>query len=192
MNKKVTRGELLGGKLLNSFNLHPLNRVWLITLPISAGILATVMHAGFHWPLKLPGHHMEWIAILLFVRYLSPLKFAASLTALGATVATLVPVMGNHSISSSLCYLAAGILMDYGFRIHWVRTNFISLVMLAATAHASKPVLHWVMMKFFGIPAGSLTNGFSYPYFSHLLFGFTGGTIGLAFALLTKRQLKKT
>ncbi|MGR9074143.1 MAG: hypothetical protein ACU833_13865 [Gammaproteobacteria bacterium] len=188
MIKKQVPGALQTSPLSSGIESRRLSAGLNILFPVVAGVAIVAMHAGFHWPLKLPGHHgLEWFAVLMFVRCLSQHPHAAVFTAASAAGATLMPVWGFHDSGAAWSYLAAGAIVDGAFRVERIRRSFLLLALAAALAHAAKPLLHWLTTQGFGVRHGSLDYGLAYPFVSHLIFGFAGGTVGLLLGRSTRR-----
>lgn len=155
---------------------------------IFAGVAVVALHARFHWPIKVPGHHgLEWLAILIFARSLSTLPNAAFLVALSAAAATIVPVWGFHDNSAAGNYLVAGIAIDLAYLLPPVRRSVLMIAVAGGLAHAFKPLLHWAAATGFGVEHGSLRHGLPYLLTLHFLFGFTGATTGAALARITRK-----
>ncbi len=57
------------------------------------------------------------------------------------------------------------------------RQAVLALPVLAAAAHATKPLLRWLLAEVAGMEFGSLSAGPLYPLFTHLVFGFVGGLL---------------
>lgn len=177
---KIATGGSSPGKLLNNSDFSSFLRQQQILLLLGIGLIGAVLHASFRWPLQLPGHHgLEWMALLVLARSLSPCPRAASIAAIGAAATSLLPPLGFHNPLIAVDYLLSGLLLDVlthqGAR--W-RSQTLVLAVSAALAHASKPLLHWLLSTTLGWKFGSLIHGLGYPLFTHLLFGLSGGLVG--------------
>lgn len=162
-----------------------------IALLLIAGVAATVLHARFHLPLKLPGHHgLEWMALLVFARCAAPYRWAAVIVAIGAATSSAVPIWGfkEPGMSYALVYLVQGLTLDLlyvgGMR---ARRCALPLALFAAAAYATKPLVHWLILQSVGGHYGSVANGLWYPVMSHLMFGFAGGLAGALLWKATQR-----
>ena len=171
-------------RLSSYINLHSLQ----ICYVLLAGIAVVALHARFHWPIKLPGHHgLEWIAILIFVRSLSTLSNAGILVASSAAAATAVPIFGFHDYDAAWGYLAAGAVCDFMYRVPRIRSYIIALAVAGGIAHTFKPLLHWAFQAGLGIQHGSLRHGLPNLLVLHFIFGFAGGTCGALMAKITRK-----
>jgi hypothetical protein len=182
--KTPINGLWLESRLLSCISQQTLQFGYLLL----AGIAVVAVHARFHWPLKMPGHHgLEWMGILIFVRRLSPLPNAATLIALSASVATVMPVWGFHDNSAAWSYLLGGVMVDAAYRYSFVRNDLLALTLVAGSAHSVKPLLHWAFAEGFGMQHGSLRHGLPDLLTLHFLFGMTGATIGGLMARITQK-----
>jgi hypothetical protein len=189
MNKKAVSGEALRRSWSGS--TEHANSVRQVALLTAFGLAAVILHAGFHWPLKLPGHHgLEWMAILAFARCMSPLPWAASITAASAALFSTMPVWGFSEPLVALFYLLPGVVIDIGYRqAPFLRQSLLWLGVIAAIAHASKPMARYVIAILTDLQFGSLIGGLAFPLSTHLLFGFAGGVAGAtAWRLMHKRR----
>ena len=159
---------------------------------ILAGIAAVALHAQFHLPLRIPGHHgIEWMGILIFARCLSPLPGAASLVALSAAASSLIPVWGFHENGAVLGYLLSGILVDFAYRYAWVRNHLAALAILGALAYVSKPLLQWGLALGFGVKYNSLSHGIANVLANHFMFGVIGALTGGLAARVTRKVYQR-
>lgn len=160
---------------------------------LGLGFVAAALNAGFHWPLKLPGHHgLEWMALLMFGRCASPYRWAATLSAAGAASFSGLHVFGLAGEPlAPLFYLAAGLVADGFHGLSGRGRHLAVLAAGAAIAHATKPLLHWAVQSGFGWSYGSLSHGLAYPLTTHLLFGLVGGLAGIGFWKATERLLRR-
>ena len=182
--KSPSAGSWPESRLLSCINPQLLEAAFAIL----AGFAVVVLHARFHWPLKLPGHHgLEWMATLIFVRRLSTSQNAASLTALSAAAATSLPVWGFHDTSAIWAYLLSGLIIDLAYRHVWLREHLLPLALAAGLTHALKPLLHWAAASGFGFEHGSLRQGLAYPLILHFGFGTSGAITGGWLARLTRK-----
>ncbi len=159
-------------------------------LLLAAGVLAVALHTLFHWPMKLPGRHgLEWMALLIFARTTGRYQWAATVAALGAAVTVQLPIAGHYPPSEALSYLIPGIVVDVCYQSNkgW-RQHVLFLAGIAAFAHATRPLLHYLEVTYLAMDHGSLAGGLSYPVLTHLGFGFVGGGAGAILAGLTRRQ----
>lgn len=155
------------------------------------GVLTVVMHVGVDWALKLPGHHgLEWMALLMFARTMSNLRYAATTAALSAALTASVPVWGFHETSMGVSYLLAGVVVDALYRLVR-RPNAGVLGLIAALGHTTKPLWKLVAAKGFGLHFGSIIGGLTVPVLGHLMFGFVGGTAGALAGLALKARLHR-
>jgi hypothetical protein len=146
------------------------------------GFAGVALHAAFHWPLKLPGHHgLEWMALLMFARCMSPLRWSASITAASAATFSMMPVWGFGEPLVPLFYFLPGVVIDIGYRFApALRSSLLWLAAIAAIAHACKPLARYLIAGMTDLQFGSLMGGLAYPLSMHLMFGFAGGLAGAA------------
>lgn len=162
-----------------------------LLLLLCLGVAAVVLHELVRWPLNLPGHHgLEWMALLMFGRALSSHRWAATVAASGAAAASMLPVWGTAEPLVWLFYLLPGIVVDLLYVRALPRTVWLLyLGLIAALAHATKPLLRWLLAESFGWQFGSMTPDLWWPLTTHLVFGFTGGLIGAcAWQALQRRR----
>ena len=162
-----------------------------LMLLCALGIAGVVLHTAFHWPLKLPGHHgLEWMAILVFARCVSPLKWSASITAGSAAIVSTLPVWGFSEPLVPLFYLLPGVVLDIGYRFFpAARVSVLWLGVIAALAHASTPLSRYLITALSDLHFGSLASGLAFPLSTHLMFGLVGGLAGaVAWKLMQKKR----
>lgn len=136
---------------------------------LGMGAVAVVLHVTLRFPLHLPGRQgLEWLALLLLARQVSPLPWAASITASGAAGLTML-----FNPAGAPAYLATGLLVDLGWRYlpRWQR-HALLLALLAGVAFAVKPLLQLGLEPF---PTGQL----GYRLLTHFVFGALGGLAGI-------------
>jgi hypothetical protein len=156
---------------------------------LSLGVLIVVLHASFHWPLHLPGHHgLEAMSLMMLGRGLTRRPWAATIVAAGAGAATFIPAFAPNDLASSWQYLLIGVTLDAIFRVGagW-RRSALFLATIAALAYAAKPLSKWLLLGSFNFHFGSLRDGLLMPLSAHLAFGFAGGLIGAWMAIATRR-----
>lgn len=156
---------------------------------IAIGLVAVTLHASVHWPLKLPGHHgLEWMSLLLFARTVSTTRWAGATAAVSAAAASILPIWGFHETSIGLSYLLSGVIVDLLFWLLWPRHVLVS-ALVAALAHAAKPLWKWAAKVLWGFSFGSVAAGATTPLLTHLMFGFVGGLAGACAGLVLRRTL---
>jgi hypothetical protein len=155
---------------------------------------AVALHQVFRFPMNLPGRHgIEWMALLIIGRGLSRSRYAGSITAFGASTASLLPIWGaSDDPFIWLIYLLPGFVMDlaFGNLSRW-QNRLVFLGSLGALAHATKPLARWMISLSLGYPYGSLLWGVAYPLATHLLFGAIGGVLGGLAALGVKKIIER-
>jgi hypothetical protein len=162
---------------LNSANLSAVEALALIGL----GALAVVLHQVLRMPLNLPGRHgVEWMALLVIGRSFGRSRYAGSLASIGAAVTAVLPFWaGFDDPFIWLIYLLPGPLLDFAFaRFSRWQGNLAFLAIVGGLAHATKPLLRWIISLVSGFPYGSLLWGVGYPLATHILFGMAGGLLG--------------
>lgn len=148
---------------------------------VGLGALAVVLHQTLRAPLDLPGRHgVEWMALLVIGRSFGRSRYAGSLASIGAAVTAVLPIWaGFDDPFIWLIYLLPGPIMDFAFaRFSRWQGNLAFLAVLGGLAHATKPLVRWVISLISGFPYGSLLWGVGYPLAMHILFGAAGGLLG--------------
>lgn len=155
--------------------------------------MAVVLHRAFDLSLGLPGHHgIEWMALLIIGRASSRFRGAGTLTSIGASFASTMPLLHGENPFTWLFYLLPGSVMDFAFR-YFPRyaSKLWFLILLGGLAHATKPIGQLTMNLVTGWPFGSFRYGVVYPFVSHLLFGMIGGLLGALIVLGIRRYSEK-
>ncbi|MEP6894932.1 MAG: hypothetical protein ABI986_04920 [Chloroflexota bacterium] len=167
---------------------------WEALLLFGSGVLAVVLHRAYDMSLGLPGHHgIEWMALMILGRASSRFRGAGSMTSLGASFASTLPLLHSDNPYTWLFYLLPGPVMDFAFRYFPGYANKIwFMVLLGGLAHATKPVDQLITNLLTGWPFGSFRYGVVYPFASHLLFGMIGGLIGALIVLGIQRASSKS
>ena len=89
MDHRMSRGVWSGARSSSATSHASLPLAWQVLLLLAAGVTVALLHEGFRFPLKMPGHHgIEWFGILLLARLASPLKLAGITVAAGAILGT--------------------------------------------------------------------------------------------------------
>jgi hypothetical protein len=142
----------------------------------------------------LPGHHgVEWMALMIIGRASSRFRGAGSITSLGASFASVMPMLHSDNPYTWLFYLMPGPVMDLAFRYLPRYANKLwFLILLGGFAHATKPIGQFVVNLMTGWPFGSFRFGVVYPFASHLLFGMIGGLLGALIVLGVQRASSKS
>jgi len=165
-----------------------LDREWLFLIGI--GLLGVIAHASVNLPLKLPGHHgLEWMALLMFARVVSASPWAATIAATSAAAFSYLPVWGFHETTIGLSYLLSGWIIDGGYRAIKSRAAPV-LALIAALAHAAKPLWKWAAASSLGVHFGSVEAGVWYALGLHLMFGAVGGIAGALAGTALKARLR--
>jgi len=168
-------------KPLNSFlskaNLTAVEAVLMLGL----GAAVVVLHQALRAPLNLPGRHgLEWMALLVIGRSFGRSRYAGSLASMGAAATSVLPIWGAMDDPFIwLIYLLPGPIMDFAFaRFPRWQGNLAFLAVLGGLAHATKPLVRWIISLVSGFPYGSLLWGVGYPLATHILFGAAGALLG--------------
>lgn len=147
---------------------------------LGLGLAIIALEQLFRFPLHLPGHHgLEAMAVMILGRLSGGHRASATLVGTGAATGALALGVG-HGAMTPLFYLVPGLVIDTAFRLGpglAVRLWFLPLV--AAFAHATKPLMRWGVAEATGVEFGSLVNGAAWPLATHLAFGFTGGLVAV-------------
>ena len=132
------------------------------------------------------------MALLLFGRYLSDNRYAASILASGAAGSYLIQssfLALSHDVKPALVFLLTGACADIIFRFSKDRLPMlINAGLIGGLAFISKPL---VMYGLFlgGMKVGSFIKNPDYlPFLSHFLFGVVGGVGG---AILARAAMLK-
>ncbi len=161
----------------------------LATLLLGVGFTVVLLHAEFRLPLRLPGRHgLEWMAMLIMVRSASKYRWAASVSSWGAAAFSLLPLWGFGDPLIPLTYFIPGVLIDVVFNAsgRW-QGKLWFLACLGAIAHATKPLVQFVISSTSHWVFNSLLYGLAYPVAMHLMFGFVGAFIGAGLVLRSKK-----
>ena len=167
---------------------------WEAMLLIGSGMLAVVLHRAYDLSLGQPGHHgIEWMALMIMGRASSKYRGAGTLTSIGASFASALPILHGENPFTWLFYLLPGPVMDMAFRYLPRYANKLwFLILLGGFAHATKPLGQVIVNLISGWPFGSFRYGVAYPFASHLLFGMIGGLLGGLMLLGVHRASKKS
>lgn len=193
MNRPTGESRLSSTSSSSEFLSRPLVHLALL---FGAGILIGLLHEAFRWPLKMPGHHgLELMAIMMFARCASGVRYAATTTSLGNV---LVSSLFTHELLiQQVIYVLQGLFIDSLYPKLAATKDRLNLYLwvliaglIAGAAHAIKPIFKWLMKFGIDFHAGSLVNGLSYPLLSHILFGAVGGIAG-AYAWRMYQQTKQ-
>ncbi len=161
----------------------------LAALLLCAGFMVVLLHAEFRLPLRLPGRHgLEWMAMLIMLRSASRYRWAASVSSWGAAAVSLLPLWGLGDPLIPLTYFIPGVLIDVIFSAsgRW-QGKLWFLACLGAIAHATKPLVQFVISSTSHLVFNSLLYGLAYPVAMHLMFGFVGALIGAGLVLRRRK-----
>ena len=150
-------------------------------LMLGLGAAAVVLHQTLRAPLNLPGRHgLEWMALLVIGRSFGRSRYAGSLASIGAAATALLPIWaGFDDPFIWLIYLLPGPIFDFAFaRFPRWTGNLAFLAVVGGLAHATKPLVRWIISLVSGFPYGSLLWGVGYPTATHILFGAAGALLG--------------
>jgi hypothetical protein len=149
--------------------------LWLVAL----GCLQVWLHEAFRFPLHLPGRHgLEGMALLALARCSSGMRGAATVSASGAAAFSLLPAWRADPFDP-LLYLLPGLVMDAGWRAApRLTARPLATALLAALAHATKPLARAALQQVTPVVFGSMAAGALFPLATHLAFGFAGGLVG--------------
>ena len=148
---------------------------------IGGGALAAFLHAKLRIPLNLPGHHgLEFMAIYVFIRLSSDIRYAATTATLGTGLILLIPGFGASSALHSITYLLPGLVLDALFIIFQGRRQlFLITVIIAGLAYMSIPLSRFFLQSFTVFTSMAFIKfGALYTLLSFMLFGMLGGMLG--------------
>lgn len=153
---------------------------WEALMLMGAGVLTVILHRSFDASLSLPGHHgIEWMALMVIGRLSSRYRGAGTLTSVGASLASMVPMWHGGDPFTPLLYMLPGPLMDAAFRyLPGYVDKVWFLMFVAGLAHMTKPVTRLLINFFTGWPFGSFRFGIAYPVLGHFFYGAIGGLLG--------------
>lgn len=180
---KGTSGLWPLGRVSKSFQSSVRSEVIDLARLVVFGALAVALHAATRRRLELgPGHQgLTWIALLMIGRSTSRMRWAGATAALGAAGATFLPIWRLGDPFLWVEYLIAGTAVDvlHGTFSGW-RVKLWVLAVFGGLAHATKPLLRFVITGFSGWRYESLMAGLPYPLTTHFVFGALGALIGAA------------
>jgi len=178
--------------LSNPFVPEGTGRLSILSL-LLLGVIAGILHVHLKYPLDIPGHHgLEWMALLMFGRFLSNNRYAATILASGAAGSYLMQssfLALAHDVKPALIFLLTGACADIIFRFSKDRLPMlINAGLIGGLAFVSKPLVMYCLFLG-GLKVGSFIKNPDYlPFISHLLFGMVGGVGG---ALLARAAMVK-
>ncbi|MCB1928343.1 MAG: hypothetical protein KDH17_09940 [Rhodocyclaceae bacterium] len=191
MDHRMSRGVWSGARSSSATSHASLPLAWQVLLLLAAGVTVALLHEGFRFPLKMPGHHgIEWFGILLLARLASPLKLAGITVAAGAILGTATfGAHGLHAVQGIVTLLQAGVV-DLAFAfLAWVGRSAAALMVLGALTHMLAPLVKAAAQSAGGAQFGSLASGLAYPLSTHLLFGASGALAAwLCFGVLARAR----
>ena len=158
-----------------------LARILEIILLMGAGMIAMMLHVRFRIPFNLPGHHgIEFMAILLFARLRSNMRFATSLSSLGIGLLLLFPVFGFKDPMAGFNYMLPGIILDVLYTsFPGERKHFIFIGIIAGLSYITIPFSRLLIHLSTGYPYGTFIKfGIWGPLLSFFSFGMIGGLMG--------------
>lgn len=159
--------------------------VWLMGI----GLTIVVLNQYVKIPIGIPGHRVEWVALVVIARLSSPYPFAASLSS--ATAASTMAAMHFGNPVESFIFLAFGVAFDILYWLARKPKNIVVVSIVAALAYLSKPVIMIAADLFSGFPYRPIIISAWYPMVTYLVFGFIGGLIGVAVLDVDKKLVKK-
>ncbi len=174
-------GHVLIKRLSGQFLTKNASRILELMFLMLSGMLAIFLHARLRIPLNIPGHHgFEFMLILISVRWLSKLRFAASMSSVGIGLLLLFPVLGFRDPFMGFHYMLPGLALDILFFVIAGGRKFAFLMgVLAGLSYMLIPLSRSLFMLFFDYPYNSfLKHGFVFTYASFFLFAFLGGITG--------------
>lgn len=179
----------------SSFSLFPLSlqgNILQVLFLLGIGILAVVLHVYWRMPMKLPGRHgLEFMILFMAGRIFSNYRYAGSLSSLGASAVTFIPIWGFHNPFVPLTFLLPGIILDLVYNRLPTKRFYFRLVLMTLAggfAYATIPIVRYFIMQTTGFPFSSLILGPEFPVLSHFLFGASGAAIGyFAFGKISKQ-----
>ena len=154
------------------------------------GVVAMAVHSAVKLPMHLPGKQgLLFIALVVTGRGISSLPFAGSITCLGAATTGMLPALGFANPFMPVTYILLGVVMDliYGSAARYSPKPWI-LAIASGIAWMFMPLFRLTLSLVATLPVNMFSSGYAYPFFTHLLFGFTGGLIGAGIITLLFRK----
>lgn len=167
---------------LNSSQIKNHTSLKEVSLLMTLGTLAIVVHAATRRWLQIPGHQgMTLIALFVIGRSRSEFRWAAMTSSVGAAGISMMPWWSFNDPFRWITLGLAGATLDVLY-CHFakVRHNTWYLVCAGGASHMTKPLFRFILAQINGWPYGSLRWGVMYPSATHFLFGTLGAMAGIA------------
>ncbi len=158
--------------------------VWLMGI----GLTIVALNQYVKIPVGIPGHRVEWVALIVIARLSSPYPWSATIS--GATAASTMAAMHLANPVESFIFLAFGMAFDLLYGLFRRPKNVIVIGIIAALAFLSKPIIMIAADIFTGLPYRPLILNAWWPIATYTVFGFIGGLIGVAIMDIDKRLVK--
>lgn len=130
---------------------------------------------------------------MLLGRASSRFRGAGTLTSVGASFASTLPLLHGENPFTWHFYLLPGPVMDVAFcYLPRYASKIWFLILLSGVAHVTKPLAQLTINLITGWPFGSFRFGVLYPFASHLLFGMIGGLLAALILLGVRARSPKT
>lgn len=130
---------------------------------------------------------------MLLGRASSRFRGAGTLTSVGASFASTLPLLHGENPFTWHFYLLPGPVMDVAFcYLPRYASKIWFWILLSGVAHVTKPLAQLTINLITGWPFGSFRFGVLYPFASHLLFGMIGGLLAALILLGVRARSPKT
>jgi hypothetical protein len=163
---------------------------WLeVLFLLGIGAVAVIAQARFRIPIQLHGRHgMVWMALLIVGRAGSNLRWASTISSLGAMALTPLAIWGFGDPFIWLTYFLVGPVLDILYNLAKpFQGRLWFLMLLGAFAHITKPLARSVITLATGYQYASLQGGLLPLLVFYILFGLIGGLVGGMVVLATRR-----
>lgn len=163
------------------------SRIAFVLFLLILGVGITFLRDRVRIPMHLPGRHgIEVMFLLTFLRIAFPTKWSGSIMGTGAGLATLIPGMSFGDPFMGIMFFLPGLLLDLFFMGQkYFGKNIFIVALAAGFCYLSIPMTRSVI-TIFGVYYGSFMGGFLFPFFTHFVFGATGGFLGASFSKVIK------
>jgi len=161
---------------------------------LGIGTVAILLHARLRTPINIPGHHgIEFMALLMFGRMSSSLRFASTISSLGIGLLLLFPVFGFTDPMMGFNYMLPGLFLDLYYQMGGPlnkKTWFLAII--AGLSYLTVPFSRYITFSSTGyIYSAFIKHGVLTPFFTFFLFGLSGGILGTGASKFFNKLLSK-
>jgi hypothetical protein len=144
------------------------------------GALAMFLHARLRIPMHLPGKNgLIFMMLVVSTWIASGYRFGAIVICLGSASMLLVGKLGFSDPFMPVVYIFLGFFIDLllGFA-KAIKFNLLTIALASGLSWMMIPLIRTIVSSISGFAYNSLTYGLFYPFFTHFIFGLSGGLIG--------------